>query len=144
MEEVEKDWIVQNKLYEMFKELIMLKRTQRMVEERLLQVLGKSIERRWMHERIKDQYKHERLLNDLTESYLNRKMSIEPMRCEQSINHSVVHELNTRLDGVVHNIHLINEMSLVVDDFKVYKRIASMLNDEYIYQARLVKLITER
>lgn len=35
-------------------------------------------------------------------------------------------------------------ISQPIEDFKLYKMINSMMSDEYIYQTRLVKMLTEK
>lgn len=143
-QDIKQDLINKEQLYALFKELVVIKYHQRAVEERLLQALGRPLQRKWMHERIQDQYKHEKIVDDITERYLDKKMQLETMQREMDMNHSIVHELNARLDGVVQNIQLINDISQLIDDFKIYKMTTSMLSDEYIYQARLIKILTER
>ena len=65
MEGIYKNRWADDDLYQMFKDLVIQKRNQRMIEERLFQVLGKVTQRRWMHERIQDQSQHEKLINHL-------------------------------------------------------------------------------
>ena len=141
MEGIYKNRWADDDLYQMLKDLVIQKRYQRMIEERLFQVLGKVTQRRWMHERLQDQSNHEKLINHVVEEALKRKMFIEPTKGEMSMNQSVAHELEKRLTGVEQNIRLINQIGLLTEDFYTYKIIMSMLSDEYIYQTRLIKMI---
>lgn len=131
-------------LYQLFEQLVITKRNQRMIEERLLQSLGKPVHRKWMHERVQDQYKHEKIVCDVVEGYLGKSLNIGPIRSKATMGTSVAQELNMRLDGIVHNIQLINGIAQIIDDFKTYKIIMSMLSDEYIYHVRLIKILNEK
>ena len=144
VEEIKKKQWEEDELYQQLKALSVLKRQQRTIEERLLQVLGKVTQRKWMHERLKDQTKHEKIINHLIVNNLNRSMEMDSIKSKESINHSIAHELENRLEGVEQNMRLMNQMMLALDDFYLYKIINSMLHDEYIYQSRLIKMINER
>ncbi|MGL4799353.1 MAG: hypothetical protein ACRCWY_08145 [Cellulosilyticaceae bacterium] len=131
-------------LYELFEQLVITKRNQRMIEERLLQVMAKPIQRKWMHERVQDQYKHEKIVADIVEQKLDRNLEIGTLQSQVGMSASITQELNMRMDGTVHNIQLINGIAQLIDDFKVYKIIMSMLSDEYIYNVRLIKILNEK
>lgn len=133
-----------DQLYRLFEELIKTKREQRAVEERLFQTLGKPMHRKWMHERVQDQYKHEKIINDIATFQLHTPMVIKDQGEVQPITGTAKQELNQRLEGVAENIQLMTQISQPIEDFKLYKMINGMLSDEYIYQTRLVKIITER
>lgn len=133
-----------DELYELYKRLVIMKCHQRAIEDRLLQTLGHPMQRKWMHERIQDQYKHDKIIREIVEKYLERKMLLDPMKRQSEMKTSITHELNTRLEGVRQNIQVINHISQLIEDFKVYKVTTSMLNDEYIYQERLIKTLRER
>lgn len=131
-------------MYNLFEELVITKRKQRMIEERLLQALAKSTQRKWMHERVQDQYKHERMIEDICKEYLNEEIKIDPFKHNVVMSSSAQQELNNRLEAVASNIQLMSNISQPIEDFRLYKMISSMLSDEYIYQTRLVKMLTER
>ncbi|MEF9958845.1 MAG: hypothetical protein RR448_00270 [Niameybacter sp.] len=131
-------------IHSLFEELVITKRKQRMIEERLLQILASPVQRKWMHERVQDQYKHERMIQDITKEYLHEEIKIDPFKHNITISHSAQQELNNRLEAVARNIQLMAHISQPIEDFKLYKMINNMLSDEYIYQTRLVKMLTEK
>lgn len=131
-------------LFELFEELLIAKRKQRVIEERLLQVLGKPLVRKWMDERVQDQYKHEKIIGDIVERYLGRKLELMAIKSDQIMGHSVCHELQNRLDGVVSNIQLIHAIGQVIDSFEIYKVVMGIVGDEYIYQAKLIKILNDK
>lgn len=135
--------INRKQIYTLFEELIITKRKQRMIEERLLQILSKPIQRKWMHERVQDQYKHEQMIQHICKEYLQEEINIDPFKHNATINYSAQQELNNRLEAVASNIQLMSHISQPIEDFSLYKMINSMLSDEYIYQTRLVKMLTE-
>ena len=131
-------------MYTLFEELVITKRKQRMIEERLLQVLAKPTQRKWMHERVQDQYKHESMMQDICKQYLNEEIRVDSFKHNVVMSNSAQQELNNRLEAVASNIQLMSHISQPIEDFSLYKMINSMLSDEYIYQTRLVKMLTER
>lgn len=130
-------------MYSLFEELVITKRKQRMIEERLLQTLARPTQRKWMHERVQDQYKHERMIQDITKEYLHEEIKTDPVEHNIGMSYSAQQELNNRLEAVASNIQLMSHISQPIEDFKLYKMINTMLSDEYIYQTRLVKMLTE-
>ena len=135
--------ISNKQMYSLFEELVITKRKQRMIEERLLQILARPTQRKWMHERVQDQYKHERMIQDICKEYLNEEIKIDPFKHNIMMSYSAQQELNNRLEPVAGNIQLMAHISQPIEDFTLYKMINSMLSDEYIYQTRIVKMLTE-
>lgn len=131
-------------LFALFEELLVSKRKQRSIEERLFQVLGKPILRKWMDERVQDQYKHEKIIGDVVEKYLGRTIKVMELKGEENMGNSVTHELQNRLDGVVANIQLISVIGQSIESFELYKVVMSIISDEYIYQARLIKILSDK
>ena len=136
--------ISDSEMYNLFEELIIMKRRQRMIEERLFQSMARPVQRKWMHERVQDQYKHERMIQEIASMYLHEEIKIDQIENNAMPSHSVMQELGNRLEGVASNIQLMAHISQPIDDFRLYKMISSMMSDEYIYQTRLVKLLTEK
>ncbi len=136
--------ISDSQMYGLFEELIITKRRQRMIEERLFQGMARPINRKWMYERVQDQYKHERMIQEIANMYLNEEIKIDAIEHNTIPNYSIVQELGNRLEGVASNIQLMAHISQPIEDFKLYKMINSMMSDEYIYQTRLVKMLTEK
>lgn len=136
--------ISDSEMYNLFEELIIMKRRQRMIEERLFQSMARPVQRKWMHERVQDQYKHERMIQEIANMYLHEEIKIDQIENNAMPSHSVMQELGNRLEGVASNIQLMAHISQPIDDFRLYKMISSMMSDEYIYQTRLVKLLTEK
>ncbi len=136
--------ISDSQMYGLFEELIITKRRQRMIEERLFQGMARPINRKWMYERVQDQYKHERMIQEIANMYLNEEIKIDTIEYNTIPNYSIVQELGNRLEGVASNIQLMAHISQPIEDFKLYKMINSMMSDEYIYQTRLVKMLTEK
>lgn len=130
--------------YCLFKELLVSKRNQRAVEERLIKSLTKPVHRKWMDERVLDQYKHERMIGDICRDYLGREIYLESVRGTNNIGNSLIHELFTRLEGVGTNIQFISNISQPIDDFKIYKMLNAIISDEYIYQNRLVMMLNDK
>lgn len=135
---------VGEQIYPLFKELLILKRNQRAVEERLIKALSKPIHRKWMDERVLDQYKHERMIRDISKDYLGREIVLERTKGTEIIHNSLMHELFNRLETVGNNIQFISNISQPIDDFKIYKMLNAMISDEYIYQNRLVMILNDR
>lgn len=136
--------ISDSQMYGLFEELIITKRRQRMIEERLFQGMARPIHRKWMYERVQDQYKHERMIQEIANMYLNEEIKIDAIEHNTIPNYSIIQELGNRLEGVASNIQLMAHMSQPIEDLKLYKMINSMMSDEYIYQTRLVKMLTEK
>lgn len=136
--------ISDSQMYNLFEQLITTKRRQRMIEERLFQSMARPVQRKWMHERVQDQYKHERMIQEIANMYLHEEIKIDPIENNTVPSRSVVQELGNRLEGVASNIQLMAHISQPIDDFKLYKMISSMMSDEYIYQTRLVKMLTDK
>ncbi len=134
-----------SELYHLLEELVCVKRQQRGIEERLFQTLSKPIHRRWMHERVQDQYKHEKIICEVTKNYVGKPLEVGGIQQKTATQQqAVAQELYNRLDQVTTNIQLITKTSQSIDDFKAYKRINGILSDEYIYQGRLIRMLTER
>lgn len=131
-------------IYDLFEELMASKRKQRTVEERLFQVFAKPIQRKWMHERVQDQYKHERMIQEIAKEYLHEEIKIDTIENNVMMSDNAIQELNNRLEAVADNIQLMAHISQPIENFKLYKMVNTMLSDEYIYQTRLVKMLTER
>lgn len=131
-------------IYDLFEELMASKRKQRTVEERLFQVFAKPMQRKWMHERVQDQYKHERMIQEIAKEYLHEEIKIDTIENNVMMSDNAIQELNNRLEAVAGNIQLMAHISQPIEDFKLYKMVNTMLSDEYIYQTRLVKMLTER
>lgn len=131
-------------LYSVLKELLILKRDQRAVEERLIKSLSRPMHRKWMDERVLDQYKHERIIRDISREYLGKELVVENTRGTGNIHSSLTHELFNRLETVGNNIQFISNVSQPIDDFKIYKKFNSMISDEYIYQNRLIMMLTDK
>lgn len=131
-------------IYSLFKELLIAKRDQRAVEERLINSLSKAHHRKWMDERVLDQYKHERMISDISSKYLQREIVLEGLRRNTNLHSSLVHELFARLEAVGSNIQFISNISQPIEDFKIYKMLNAMITDEYIYQNRLVMMLSDR
>ena len=136
--------ISDRQMYGLFEELIITKRKQRTIEERLFQGMGRPIHRKWMYERVQDQYKHEKMIQEIADKYLHEKIKIDILEHHALPYTSIVQELGNRLEDVANNIQLMVYISQPIDDFQLYKMINSMMSDEYIYQTRLVKILTER
>lgn len=131
-------------VYSLFKELLIAKRGQRAVEERLINSLSKPLHRKWMDERVLDQYKHERMISDISKQYLEKEIILEGVRGNTTVHSTLVHELFARLEAVGNNIQFISNISQPIEDFKVYKMLNAMITDEYIYQNRLVMMLNDR
>lgn len=131
-------------IYDLFEELMASKRKQRTVEERLFQVFAKPMQRKWMHERVQDQYKHERMIQEIAKEYLHEEIKIDTIENNVMMSDNAIQELNNRLEAVAGNIQLMAHISQPIENFKLYKMVNTMLSDEYIYQTRLVKMLTER
>lgn len=136
--------ITDRQIYDLFEELMATKRKQRTVEERLFQIFAKPMQRKWMHERVQDQYKHEKMIQEIAKEYLHEEIKIDMLENNVMMSDNAIKELNNRLEAVAENIQLMAHISQPIESFKFYKMINSMLSDEYIYQARLVKMLTEK
>lgn len=133
-----------HQLYSLFEELINSKSRQRHREEALVEAINKPIYRKWVHERVLDQYKHERILQDITAEYLDEKVAPTKEEKKITINRSMLQEVNKSLEDVGDNIQVIATLSQPVQDFKVYKMLQGMLSDEYIYQNRLMRILLDK
>ncbi|MEG1134968.1 MAG: hypothetical protein RSD87_11475 [Cellulosilyticaceae bacterium] len=131
-------------VYSLFKELLIAKRGQRAVEERLIKSLSKPLHRKWMDERVLDQYKHERMISEISREHLEKEMVLEGVRGNTNIHSSLAHELVIRLEAVENNIQFISNISQPIEDFKVYKMLNAIITDESIYQNRLVMMLNDR
>lgn len=131
-------------LYSVLKELLILKRNQRAIEERLIKSLSRPVHRKWMDERVLDQYKHERIIRDISREYLGKEIELENARGTGSVYSSLTHELFNRLETVGNNIQFISNVTQPIDDFKIYKKLNAMISDEYIYQNRLIMMLTDK
>lgn len=131
-------------MYSLFEELIIAKRKQRTVEERLFQGMGRPIYRKWMYERIQDQYKHEKMIQEIANKYLHEPIKIDIVKYDAMPYTSIGQELGNRLEDVARNIQLIAYLSQPIEDFQIYKMFNNIVSDEYIYQTRLVRILTER
>ena len=134
----------QSELYHLFEELVCIKRRQRAIEERLFQALSRPIHRKWMHERVQDQYKHEKIICEVAKTYMGETLEIGQLAQQEMMQQAVLQELYQRLEQVTANIQLITKTSQIIDDFKAYKRINMILSDEYIYQSRLLRMLIEK
>lgn len=131
-------------IYSLFKELLIAKRSQRAVEERLINSLSKPLHRKWMDERVLDQYKHERMILDISKAYLEKEIVLEGIRGNGSIHSSLVHELFARVEAVGSNIQFISHISQPIESFKIYKMLNVIMADEYIYQNRLAMMLNDK
>lgn len=131
-------------LYSLFQELINSKFSQRQREEALVEALNKPLYRKWVHERVLDQHKHERILQDIVVEYLSEKVTRMDEDKKIPVNHSMLQEVNKRLEDVGENIQVISTLSQPIQDFKIYKMLQGMLSDEYIYQNRLMRMLLEK
>lgn len=131
-------------LYTLIEELANIKHKQRETEESLLKVLNKPAYRQWMHERILDQHKHERILVDIVTLYLGQTMRINSGLEEVRLKGSMTGELMQRLEDVENNIQFIIMLMQPIGDFKLYKMLQVLLCDEYIYQNRLMRMLIEK
>lgn len=131
-------------MYSLFEELIIAKRKQRTVEEKLFQGMVRPMYRKWMYERIQDQYKHEKMIQEIANKYLYEPIKIDIVKYDVMTYTSMGQELGNRLEDVARNIQLIAYLSQPIEDFQIYKMFNNMVSDEYIYQTRLVRILTER
>ena len=131
-------------IYQLFKELLLAKRSQRAIEQRLFQTLSKSMHRKWMDERVLDQYKHEKMINEIVHTYLGRDIVLEGNRGTTGVYGSRSQEIFKRLEEVRENIQFITQLSQPIEDFKVYKMLNAIVNDEYIYQNRLIIILNDK
>lgn len=128
-------------LLEMIKAFVNDKALQRQTEEKMEQIFENPTYKKWMQERIADQYKHERFFKDIGLEYFKQEIEVELSRNGRKIQSSLSKELVVKLEETVRNIQSLNQVMLYIEDFKVYKLLQSMISDECIYLARLTLIL---
>jgi hypothetical protein len=139
-----KEEILQRQMCGVLQQLVENKKEQRAIEERLLHVLSQPTHRQWLHERILDQYKHEQILLEIVTLWFGyEKVELRKTATVGLTKGSLEEELRKRLEDIESNILCMNKITQVIDDFELYKKINSILCDEYVYQNRLLRIICE-
>lgn len=142
----------EGQLYSLFEEMVRAKQQQREIEENLVGMINRPVHKKWLHERVLDQYKHERMLTDIVKRHLDKEIELNKEmdldlnkdKVRTRANRSGRQELDKRLEEVAENIHFISVISQSIQDFECYKMLQAILSDEYIYQSRLIRILLER
>lgn len=133
-----------SQLHSLVQELVQSKHRQRQQEEALVEIINKAAYKRWLHERVLDQYKHERILQDMARQYLEDEIKISNEKESIRIKTPILQEINSKLEEVAENIQFISILTQPIEDFKMYKMLQGILSDEYTYQTRLIRILLDK
>ncbi|MHC1749102.1 MAG: hypothetical protein AB9856_12410 [Cellulosilyticaceae bacterium] len=130
-------------VYYLIKELIKNKKKQRQVEEQLLEKVTKPIHKKWIHEHIMDQYKHEKLLRDIGKQFYEGRIEEEEKEEKKplKIQTRMSYEIEKRLEETYESIQLINNLLGTIDEFKIYKMLNSIMWEDQMYCNRLMQIL---
>lgn len=129
-------------MYYLVNHLVKSKRKQRELEEQMLEKLSRPIHKKWIHEHIMDQYKHEKLLHDIGGIYYkDNKVREESENKTVKMQSRMIYEVEKRLEETYDNIRLINNLLGTIDEFKIYKMLNGIMWDDQMYCNRLIQIL---
>jgi archaellum component FlaC len=131
-------------LYMLIEEVVKAKQIQVHEEEQYVELFKSPVYKKWMYERVTNQFKHQRILSDIARVYSKEKFRLEEDMGSirpSVLNYKQIEEMLTRIENNIESLSMIVQS---ISDFNTYKKVQEILKDEYSHQIRLLRMLYTR